>query len=437
MLRWDGVLRTAFSIVATAMAFASIAGGRAVAGGPDLDGRIAELEAVVARKDTSATTLRIYGQINRAILYWNDSFDHKVSGVDNSTSSSRLGFIGESTLRPGLIAGYRLEVGLGVLASEDMWNTSDETAAHWPSESSGPRLRQAYWFVSDERFGRLSLGHQSPATDDITIINLGSQMNDAAVHYNNAFNIRLDHPALGAIFSDLKWGQIAHNVDALRANFMRFDTPTMLGFILSTSFGENDTWDVALRYRAEWQGLHFAGGIGFMDDRDDRYRDLKGSASVLHAATGLYLSGAAGVRENKRSSIIDRPPAYFYYLQGGVSKKWLPYGNTTVYGDLGVYQNYSVGEMLRVDPNTGQLVVWGTLAQTEVVRWGFGAEQSFDEAGVLLYAQAHRYEPNIIGVPCANGPTPFPDQCGGNPNNLETLPMQSWSAFVVGARVRF
>ncbi len=208
-------------------------------------------------------------------------------------------------------------------------------------------VRQAYWFVSDERFGRVSLGHQSPATDDITIINLGSQMNDAAVHYNNAFNIRLDHPALGAIFSDLKWGQIAHNVDALRGNFIRYDTPALLGFMLSASFGENDTWDVALRYQAEWQGLRFAGGIGFMDDPEDRYRDLKGSASLLHAATGLYLSGAAGVRENERSSIIDRPPAYFHYLQGGISKKWLPYGNTTIYGDLGVYRNYSVGEMLK------------------------------------------------------------------------------------------
>jgi hypothetical protein len=82
-------------------------------------------------------------------------------------------------------------------------------------------------------------------------------------------------------------------------------------------------------------------------------------------------------------------------------------------------------------------VVWGTLAQTQVVRWGFGIEQSFDETGVLLYAQAHRYEPAIVGFPCANGPTPFPDQCGGDPANLEKLPMQPWSAFVVGARIRF
>jgi hypothetical protein len=285
--------------------------------------------------------------------------------------------------------------------------------------------------------GSLSLGHQSPSTDDITIINLGSQMDDAAVHYNNAFNIRLDHPALGPIFSDLKWGHIAHNVDALRGSFIRYDTPMMDGAVLSASFGESDVWDIALRYRSEWQTYRFAGGVGFMDDQEESYRDLKGSASLLHSETGLYVSGAAGLRRDDRSSIIDRPLAHFQYLQAGISRKWLTYGATTIYGDAGVYRNYSVGELLKADPNTQQLVVWGTLAQTQVVRWGFGIEQSFDETGVLLYAQAHRYEPAIVGFPCANGPTPFPDQCGGDPANLEKLPMQPWSAFVVGARIRF
>jgi predicted porin len=437
MLRWSRV----FGRLAAVLALAILAGARAAADEPvvsaDLDLRMAELEATATRKGTSTSTLQIYGQINRAFLYWNDGFTDKVSGADNSTSSSRIGFMGQKSLRPGLAAGYRLELGLTAAASDRLWNTLDVTTAHRPGESNDLEVRQAYWFVSNERMGRLSVGHQSPATDDLTIITLGSQMNDAAVHYNNAFHIRLDHPALGPIFSDLRWGQLAHNVDALRGSFIRYDTPAMAGVVLSASTGETDAWDIALRYESEWQGLRFAGGIGYMDEQEDRYRDLKGSASLLHAATGLYLSGAAGVRENERSSIIDRPTAYFYYLQGGISKKWLPYGITTAYGDVGIYRNYSVGELLRVDPNSGELVVWGTLAQTEVIRWGFGVEQSLDAAGVLLYAQAHRYEPGIIGFPCANGPTPFPDQCGGNPDNRETLPMQSWSAFVVGARVRF
>ncbi|MBX9591903.1 MAG: porin [Hyphomonadaceae bacterium] len=431
-------MRTAVASFAAALGLAFLAGPPAAADSLDLDVRLAELEATVARTGRSAATLRIYGQVNRAVLYWNDSIDRKVSVADNSTSSSRLGFIGERALGPGLVVGYRLELGLDpTAASQDLWNGLDATAAHWPVDSRGLRMRHAYWFLSYERLGRVSLGRQSPATDDLTIINLGSQMNDAAVHFNRAFNIRLNHPALGPIFSDLKWGQIAHTVDALRGDFIRYDTPTLQGFMLSASFGERDTWDVALRYRADGQGLHFAGGIGFMDNREDRYRDLKGSASLLHAATGLYLSMAAGMRENDRSSIIGRPPAYFHYLQGGISKHWLPFGATTVYADVGLYRNFSVGELLSVDPNSGHLVIWGTLAQTEALRWGFGVEQAFEATGVLLYAQAHRYQPTVIGFPCANGPTPFADQCGGNPANRETLPMQPWSAFLVGARIRF
>ena len=41
------------------------------------------------------------------------------------------------------------------------------------------RVRQNYWTLASKDVGALSVGYQSPATDDLTIINLGSQMNDA------------------------------------------------------------------------------------------------------------------------------------------------------------------------------------------------------------------------------------------------------------------
>ena len=81
------------------------------------------------------------------------------------------------------------------------------------------------WRTSN--LGRLTFGQQSPATDDITLINLGSEMNDAALHYNNSFGIWLN---IGSGYiTDLKWGQIAHNVDSLRGVFVRYDTPLMGG----------------------------------------------------------------------------------------------------------------------------------------------------------------------------------------------------------------
>ena len=109
---------------------------------------------------------------------------------------------------------------------------------------------------------------------------------------------------------------------------------------------------------------------------------------------------------------------------------WLPYGNTTVYGDFGIYRNFNVGELLSAD-----LQVWGTLAQTEVQRRGFGIEQAFDKIGLLVYAQAHDYDAKISGYPC-NASYP-PKGCGVDFNQMTTLPILPWDGVVAGARFRF
>ena len=49
-----------------------------------------------------------------------------------------------------------------------------------------------YGYIDDRKLGRLTLGQQSPATDDITLLNLGSEMNNAALHYNNRFGVWLN-----------------------------------------------------------------------------------------------------------------------------------------------------------------------------------------------------------------------------------------------------
>jgi hypothetical protein len=401
----------------------------------DLDARIAAIESNALGRLVNFQT---YGQINRAMVLWNDGINSKWSLVDNTTSSTRLGFIDQIKLGAGVLTGFRVEGEFIYLASFDNFDPADVTHAH---DHTVADLRQGYWFVSDDRLGTLSVGHQWSATGDLTIINLGSQMNDAALHFNNGFNLGLG--LAGGIFSDLKWGKIVDQVDTLRANFVRYDSPSYNGFVFSASVGEGepgsgekDSWDIALRYQADGQDFRFAGGIGYKDDFEGFLKELKGSASLLNHPTGLYLSLAGGLRDDEFSSIIGHPLAYFGYVQAGLTEKLLSYGNTTAYGDLGFYKDFNVGALLSVDPKTGYLETWGTLAETEVVRWGYGIEQSFDKEGLLLYAQSHNYVPHIVGFPCASGLTVYPSHCGGNPYDLVILPAKPWDGFVLGARLR-
>ena len=397
----------------------------------DLENLMMRLTPGAAGADNAGTTLRFYGQVNRALLFWDDGKDSKTYAVDNDTSSTRVGVIGKFKPQGELVAGYRVEIDLRATSS---WEVSNGDP--WGELRDGAiRLRHAHVFL-ENGIGRLTAGQQSPATDDITLINLGSRMNDAALHYNNNFGIWLN---IGSGFvTDLKWGQIAHNVDSLRGLFVRYDTPLVNGVILSAAAGEDGIWDVAARYYADWAPFRFAGGIGYMDNPEHGFRDVRGSASLIHDPTGLYASVAGGLRDDDISVLSKSGQAYFHYVQFGVSKQWLSYGKTTLYADYGFYKNFNVGHLLRADlVNPGQFAIWGTLAETEVQRWGFGAEQSFDKMGLMLYAQAHHYQARVVGYPCDTVPAPSPAACGGDPSNLAVLPTKPWSGFVAGAVIRF
>ena len=55
-------------------------------------------------------------------------------------------------------------------------------------------------------------------------------------------------------------------------------------------------------------------------------------------------------------------------------------------------------EPLNINADTKLPVVWGTLAQTEVRRWGFGLERGFDATATIVYVPAHFYDRNIVGI---------------------------------------
>ena len=391
----------------------------------ELDARVAELASAVLDNYVTGIKVQTYGHINRAILIWNDGINSKVSFVDNNTSSSRLGIIGEGTIRPGLTVGARFEMEFVWPSSSEIFDRSNITHDQSLTDVA---VRQAYGFINDDRLGVVSVGHQWSASGDLTLINLGSQMNDAALHYNNAFSLGLK--LAGGIFTDLKWGQLAENVDVLRGEYLRYDTPSLLGFMLSASVGVTDAWDVALRFHADGEAFRFVGGIGYRNDSENLLSEVRGAASLLHHESGLYVTLSGAQRDDDLSSVIAQPPSYFGYIQAGVSKMWLPYGNTTIYGDFGLYRNFNVGELMSADSQ-----VWGTLAQTEVLRRGFGIEQAFDKIGLLVYAQAHYYDAKISGYPCNPGYPP--KGCGVDFNQPSTLPVLPWDGLAVGARLRF
>ena len=57
----------------------------------DLEERVAELEATTVRKGNKKVSVTLYGQLNRAVLWWDDHVESNTYSVDNNYESSRFG----------------------------------------------------------------------------------------------------------------------------------------------------------------------------------------------------------------------------------------------------------------------------------------------------------------------------------------------------------
>jgi hypothetical protein len=102
---------------------------------------------------------------------------------------------------------------------------------------------------------------------------------------------------------------------------------------------------------------------------------VKGSASVLHVATGLYLTGAY-VNQDNDSIAPGVRETTLWYVQGGVSKNWTGLGNTVVYGEY-----TRVNDAVMFDATGGALA--NTYADSTV--WGLGIVQHIDAAAMEVF----------------------------------------------------
>src|SRR5262249_31201585 len=158
---------------------------------------------------------------------------------------------------------------------------------------------------------------------------------------------------------------------------------------VSAAWGENDIWDVALRYAGEFSGFRVAAGVGYINNSSgtgevvadipansalDGPSQWKGSASILHVASGLFANGVYIDQDN--GSFADKNTT-MWMVQGGITKNWTGLGNTALYGEYSRVRN-SV-----LDGTPGGLPNFAGYGNAEV--WGLGIVQNIDAAAMELF----------------------------------------------------
>lgn len=370
-------LVAAAAVVGGVSAQAADLGGNCCA---DLEERVAELEATTARKGNRKVSLTVSGHVNKAIV-WHDSEaadahrDGSLTIQDNGASMSRFRFIGSAKVNSDVTAGYVMELGIQENAGTALNNSL---------------IRQNHVFLTSASLGKVSLGQLSQATDaiyDITLANIGM-----VNLLGGPGHARLLGGNAGSYPAQLSGG---------RTQAIRYDSPTFGGLTFSASYGhvvatvadnvdvQNDTWDVALRYAGEISGFRLAAGIGYVETEiaTNTRTDARvvGSGSIMHVATGLFVSGGAQSRDRDGVDVAGDDQVA-YHGEAGIERNWFGIGRTTLYGEYGV-TDLDIENATNAD---------GTY-------FGLGLVQRVDAAATDLYLSFRQYDATNIANTAAVG----------------------------------
>ena len=301
------------------------------------------------------------------------------------------------------------------------------------------------------------VGQTSTATDGITEINLantshmgmqnlGGNVGGYFVRQNNNVltNARIETFFGGANVISSPGIDPSQIGEGNRMNIIKYETPTYAGFIASAAFGEDDMWDVALRYAGEHQGFKLAFGVGYQqwtdgnvtgsptatDERDcvaglagggaDRKCSQLGlSGAVMHVDSGVYLHGAYGIRWDELSRVPDKTSDRFY-LQGGIEKNWFGLGKTTLFAEGAMYSITDTGATFGNGPS---VTATGILA-SHTSMWGLGLNQSIDAAAMDLYVNYQHYDFDA-------------NVCNASVTSACAVGLKDFQAVIAGGIIRF
>jgi hypothetical protein len=418
----------------------------------DLEERVAELEATTARKGNRRMSLTVTGQVHRMVLWWDDGKSSGTYyGLDNTNSSTRFSFLGEAKVTSHVKMGFEIMIEIEAGGTSSKVSQFDEdgkvgtqingsSAASFNAsnvDSYFGDARRAAWWVEHKDIGRLTVGRYESAgvVNTIDLGGISAGASSSVILVNGGFLVR----GTAGQYYGIKWSDLGDPASSQgRTELIRYDSPTIAGFIASASIGEaGDYWGAMLRYAGEFSGVRIAAGIGY-EDVTDRATSVAGAAgpsdlggpepevkawgaalSLMHVPSGLFAQGHyMGVEFSCNGAVASgywgqrdcKKDATQWLIQAGISKNWTGLGNTAIFGE---YSNNSdwgadkgAGRTYSVATIPGGTAVAG-VTDTDMNVWGVGITQNVDAAATELYLDARHFSADI-----KQGATKLPTEDG-------------------------
>ena len=327
-----------------------------------------------ARSGNSDVELKIYGQVNRAVLFADDGKNSDTLFVDNDMSSSRVGFEGKAKVSSNFSVGAKIEVEI----QENPSNSANLTTEDDSGSQGGFAVRKVELALEDKRIGKLVLGQQSQAHDgaaevDIsgTGVFLGSLQDNfgGGIVFVNSTTGTKTGPTIATVFP---------NFDGSREDSIRYYTPEIAGFVASASAESDDRVGFSLEWAGKFAGIKGEAMLGYERIPDSAgtavatpSNILVGSASFIHDS-GISVTVASGRRELEEQA-VSRDDLFYLYGKLGYTFSAFEFGKTSVGFDVYDGSNQAVNN-------------------DESRAYGVGLVQKVDKAALELYGGVRLFQ---------------------------------------------
>ena len=315
--------------------------------------------------------LSISGHVNKAVLFAKDGRSERTLIVDNASDTTRLTLTAEGPVNEDISFGAQIQV---ELSSNNSGIVTLHTGAGDNNQlNRGFTERVAEVTMVSKRFGKISLGQGSTATDTIVESDLSgtavsgnyadsAQIGSSFVFFNDQTKA-FDGPAVSDVVVSLN-GSLDDRI--------RYDTPTIAGFTGSASFTSGGPGELALRFADKIGPFELAAALGYANlsginaTVDDQ---VVGSVAVLHES-GLNAAFSAGKRNHKAAA---RDDGKSIYGKVGYIAKVFGVGPTAFGVDYGAYNDYGQND-------------------DKAKTYSIGVVQHFEDIGSQIYLLGKTYE---------------------------------------------
>jgi hypothetical protein len=306
---------------------ALVALGVAAAGQASADGH-----AKVVKNSQDKVSLRISGQINRAMHYTDDGHATRVSHVDSNYSSSRFRFHLAGKVNANLKVGATTEI-----AIDDARNGYDLEAPHGGRTGTDLATRINEIHFAHSQFGKLTMGAGNGAANGVMNTNVHGVsialpggmgfLGGTGLKYRNSVagpDGTRQQTAAGVLNT---MGDLDFNSRRAR---LRYDTPNIMGFVGSISHNTQQSIEYALRYKGKIFDTNVQASAGMAQNTAGlATEEMYGAQISVGHSSGLGATFGCTYQNSGASAENEADPAGCN-VQGHFQRKFNEMGRTSL-----------------------------------------------------------------------------------------------------------